>query len=111
MPAVRHLEEVRAAVREAGADALWIHPALDFRYLTGLAPLAIERPTALVVLAAGGLRVLAPTMLAPELEAIEGADLAAWSDGEGPEAAIARVLDGVGRCLVKPDLATGTAFA
>src|SRR3954452_23334045 len=111
MPAVRHLEEVRAAVREGGADALWIHPALSFRYLTGLAPIAIERPTALLVLAAGGERVLAPQMLAPELAAIEGADVVAWTDGEGPEAAIAHVLDGVGSCLIEPDLPSGLAFA
>ena len=63
---VRHLEPIREAVRKAGADALWVHPAVDFRYLTGLAPIAVERPTALVVLA-GELRVLAPRMLAPEL--------------------------------------------
>ena len=78
---VRHLERIRAAVRDAGADALWIHSAVDFRYRTGLAPLAVERPTALVILA-DGLRVLAPQMLAPEL-AIDGAEPAVWSDGEG----------------------------
>ena len=107
---VRHLEQIREAVRDARADALWVHPAVDFRYLTGHAPLAVERPTALVILAGGGLRVLAPQMLAPELE-IEGAEVTAWSDGDGPEAAIARVLDGVGRCLIEPDLPSGTAFA
>ena len=107
---VRHLEAIRAGIRDAGADALWVHPAVDFRYLTGLAPLAVERPTALVILAGGGLRVLAPQMLAPEL-AIEGAEVEAWSDGDGPEAAIARVLDGVGQCLIEPDLPSGTAFA
>ena len=106
---VRHLERIRAAVRDAGADALWVHPAVDFRYLTGLAPLAVERPTALVILA-DGLRVLAPEMLAPEL-AIGDAEVVAWSDGEGPEAAIARVLDGVSRCLIEPDLPSGVAFA
>jgi Xaa-Pro aminopeptidase len=105
---VRHLDRIRAAVSDAGADALWVHPALDFRYLTGLAPLAVERPTALVILA-GGLRVLAPEMLAPELEGL--GDVVAWSDGEGPDAAIARVLDGVGRCLIEPDLPSGVAFA
>ena len=107
---VRHLEAIRAGIRDAGADALWVHPAVDFRYLTGLAPIAMERPTALVILADGGLRVLAPQMLAPEL-AIEGAEVEAWSDGDGPEAAIARVLDGVGQCLIEPDLPSGTAFA
>jgi Xaa-Pro aminopeptidase len=49
-------------------------------------------------------------MLAPELGAL-GGDVAAWSDGVGPDAAIARGLDGVGRCLVEPDLPTGLAFA
>ena len=106
---VRHLDAIRAGIRDAGADALWVHPAIDFRYLTGLAPIAMERPTALVILA-DGMRVLAPEMLAPEL-ALEGAEVDAWSDGDGPEAAIARVLDGVGRCLIEPDLPSGTAFA
>ena len=106
---VRHLDRIREAVRAAGADALWVHPAVDFRYLTGLAPIAVERPTALLIPAAGELRVLSPTMLAPELE--ELGELAAWDDGEGPQAAIARVLDGVGRLLVEPDLPTGVAFA
>jgi len=108
---VRHLDRIRDAVRAAGADALWVHPAVDFRYLTGLAPIAMERPTALVILAGGGLRVVAPQMLAPELAAIEGAEVGAWSDGDGPEAAIARGLDGIRRCLIQPDLPSGTAFA
>ena len=107
---VRHLDAIRAAVEAAGADALWVHPAVDFGYLTGLAPIALERPTALVILAGGGLRVVAPDMLAEELEPL-GADVAAWSDGDGPEAAIARTLDGLGRVLVEPDLPTGVAFA
>jgi Xaa-Pro aminopeptidase len=107
---VRHLDAVREGLREAGADALWLHPAVDFRYLTGLQPIAVERPTALVIPADGDLRVVAPTMLVEELEAL-GAGIAAWSDGEGPHAAIALVLDGIGRLLVEPDLPTGVAFA
>src|SRR5215210_4889707 len=109
MTAVRSLDRIRDAVADAGADALWIHPAVDLRYLTGLQTLAVERPTALVILARGGLRALAPLMLAPELEAVAGADVAAWADGDGPESAMARVLDGVGRCLVEPDLPAGVA--
>jgi Xaa-Pro aminopeptidase len=105
------LEPIRAAVREAGADALWVHPGVDLRHLTGLAPLAMERPTALVVLAGGGLRALAPEMLAPELAEVEGAEVVAWGDGDGPAAAIARVLDGVHTLLVHASLPTGTAFA
>jgi Xaa-Pro aminopeptidase len=107
---VRHLDAVRDALGAAGADALWLHPSVGFRHLTGLQPIAVERPTALVILAGGGLRIVAPTMLVEELEPL-GADIAGWSDGEGPDAAIARVLDGIARCLVEPDLPTGIAFA
>lgn len=108
---VADLEPIREGLRAAGADALWIHPGVDLRHLTGLAPLAMERPTALMVLTGGGLRALAPELLAPELAEVEGAEITAWSDGDGPDAAIARVLDGVSRLLVSPALPTGTAFA
>jgi Xaa-Pro aminopeptidase len=111
MTGVRRLERIREELARARADALWVHPSVGFAYLTGLRPLALERPAALVVLAAGGLRALAPLMLAPELDAIDSAEVTTWTDADGPEAAIARVLDGVGRCLVDPGLPTGTAFA
>ena len=105
------LEPIREGLRRAGADAIWVHPGVDLRHLTGLAPLAMERPTALVVLADGGLRALAPAMLAPELAGIEGADLGTWNDADGPDAATARVLDGVGRLLVGAALPFAVAVA
>jgi Xaa-Pro aminopeptidase len=105
------LEPIREGLRRAGADAVWIHPGVDLRHLAGLAPIAMERPTALIVLAGGGLRALAPEMLAPELGEVEGADVVAWGDGEGPAEAIARVLDGVQRLLVGASLPAGVAFA
>ena len=46
---VTDLEPLREGLREAGADAVWIHPGVDLRHLTGLAPIALERPTALLV--------------------------------------------------------------
>jgi Xaa-Pro aminopeptidase len=107
---LRHAERIRDELGRTGADALWVHPSVNFAYLTGLRPLALERPTALVILAGGGLRVLAPLMLAPELEQLDGADVCSWTDADGPEAAIRRVLDGVGRCVVDPSLPVGTAF-
>jgi Xaa-Pro aminopeptidase len=105
------LDPIREALRRAGADALWVHPGVDLLHLTGLDPIALERPTALVVLADGAPRALAPAMLAPELAEIEGAELAAWSDGDGPHAAIARVLDGVGTLLVGAGLPYGVTAA
>ena len=53
---VPDLEPIREGLRRAGADAVWVHPGVDLRHLTGLAPLSMERPTALVILAGGGLR-------------------------------------------------------
>jgi len=108
---VPDLEPIREGLRRAGADAVWVHPGVDLRHLTGLAPLSMERPTALVILAGGGLRTLTPAMLAPELAQIEGSDVFAWTDGEGPEPAIGRVLDGIGTLLVGAALPTAVAFA
>jgi Xaa-Pro aminopeptidase len=109
MTAVRHLDTIRQAVRDAGADALWIHPAVELRYLTGLDLQSIERPLGLVIPASGGLRVAAPEMFAEQLAGLD-ADVVLWNDTDGPDAAIARVLDGVGRLLIEPSLPAGHAF-
>jgi Xaa-Pro dipeptidase len=104
---VRHLDRIGAALRDAGADALWVHPSVDLRYLTGLDLISIERPTGLLIGAGGELRAAAPEMFA---EPLAGFDTLLWSDADGPEDALARVLDGVGRLLVAPSLPTGQAF-
>ena len=109
MTAVRHLDHVQQALRDAGADALWVHPSVDLRYLTGLDLLSVERPTGLVIPASGGLRVAAPEMFAEQLAGLD-ADVVLWTDTEGPDGAIRRVLGGVRRLLVEPSLPTGHAF-
>jgi hypothetical protein len=102
-----HLDTIRARVREAGADALWVHPSVDFRYLTGLELLSIERPAGLLIPATGEVRAAAPAMFA---EPLAGIDAVLWTDADGPEEAISRVLGGVRRLLVGPSLPTGQAF-
>jgi Xaa-Pro dipeptidase len=109
MTDVRHLDHLRAAVRDAGADALWIHPSVEMRYLTGLDLISIERPLGLVIRPEGELRVAAPEMFAEQLATLD-ADVVLWTDTDGPEAAIAHALDGVGRLLIQPSLAAGHAF-
>lgn len=109
MTTVRHLDHIRQALRDARADALWIHPSVELRYLTGLDLLSIERPLGLVIGAEGGLRVAAPEMFAEQLAGLD-ADVALWSDTDGPDAAVGRVLDGVRRVLVEPSLPVGHAF-
>jgi Xaa-Pro aminopeptidase len=109
MTTVRHLDHVQQALRDAGADALWVHPSVDLRYLTGLDLLSVERPTGLVIPATGGLRVAAPEMFAEQLAGLD-ADVVLWSDNDGPQTAVAAVLGGVRRLLVEPSLPTGHAF-
>jgi Xaa-Pro aminopeptidase len=109
MTSVRHLDHIQQALRDAGADGLWVHPSVDLRYLTGLDLLSVERPTGLLIPAAGGLRVAAPSMFGEPLADLE-ADVELWTDADGPDAAIGRVLAGVRRLLVEPSLTTGHAF-
>jgi Xaa-Pro aminopeptidase len=103
---VRHADAIRERLKEAGADALWVHPSVDLRYLTGLTLLSIERPCGLLILAGGGLRMVAPAMLAGQ---VEGVDTITWTDAEGPHAAITKGLQGIGRLLVEPSLPFGHA--
>jgi Xaa-Pro aminopeptidase len=104
---VRHLDRIQARVRDAGADGLWVHPSVDFRYLTGLELLSIERPAGLLITARGEVRAAAPAMFA---EPLAGIDAVLWTDADGPDDALARVLGGVRRLLVGPSLPTGQAF-
>jgi Xaa-Pro aminopeptidase len=107
MTTIRHLDRIREALADAGADALWIHPSVDFRYLTGLDLMSIERPTGLLIGADGTLRVAAPEMFAEQLAAL---DPLLWDDAEGPEDALTRVLARVGKLLVLPSLPTWQTF-
>ena len=94
-------------MRDAGADGLWVHPSVDFRYLTGLELLSIERPAGLLIPAQGEVRAAAPAMFA---EPLAGDRHRAVDDADGPEAALARVLGGLRTLLVAPSLPTGQSF-
>ncbi len=62
---------VRARLADTGADALWVHPSEDLRYLTGLELLSLERPTGLLIPPRGPLRVLVPLMLLPQVAGLD----------------------------------------
>jgi Xaa-Pro aminopeptidase len=102
----RHLERIRRATGEAAArdlDALVVAPSPDLAYLTGYDPMALERPT-LLVLRPGA----EPVMLVPELERPLAAassvgrriELVAWRDGSDPYETAARLLSGAERIAV-----------
>ena len=105
----RRIEAVRQRLADTDADALWVHPSVDLRYLAGLELLSLERPTGLLIPRRGPLRLLVPLMLLPQAAGLE-AEPVSWTDEAGPERALTAVLDGVRRLLVEPSLPTGAAF-
>jgi Xaa-Pro aminopeptidase len=102
------IEAARERLTDTDADALWIHPSVELRYLSGLELLSLERPTGLLIPRDGPLRLLIPLMLLPQAAGLD-AEPVAWSDEAGPEPALAKVLSGVRRLLVEPSLPMGAA--
>lgn len=102
----RFADRMRRAAGEAAArgfDALVVAPSPDLAYLTGYAPMPLERPTLLVL---RGDRD--PVMLVPELERAlaeaspggSAIQLFGWTDGVDPYAEAARLLPAQGRVAV-----------
>lgn len=105
MSADRHderLARTMTAIGEVGLGGLLVTPGANLGYLTGYAPMPLERLTVLV-LAAGR----EPVMVVPMLErpaalaspAGERIEIVGWTDAEDPYALTARLLgenDGVG---------------
>jgi Xaa-Pro aminopeptidase len=96
----RHAERLArtmSAIGEAGLGGLLVTPGANLGYLTGYAPMPLERLTVLV-LAAGR----DPVMIVPMLErpsalaspAGEGIDILGWTDAENPYALTAGLLGG-----------------
>lgn len=103
MTASRYEERMTRVGRVAadeGFDAVVVAPSPDLEYLTGYAPMPLERPT-LLVLRPG----VAPTILVPALERPLAAacpaagviELVSWSDGVDPYDEAARLLPTTGR--------------
>jgi Xaa-Pro aminopeptidase len=101
-----HLDRIGRAVQETaaqGSDALVVSPSPDLAYLTGYDPMALERPTLLVLR-----QDRDPAMLVPELERAPAAasplgehlELVPWRDGSDPYEAAASLLAGAARIAV-----------
>ncbi len=110
------LAVARAAMAEAGTAALLVGPGADLRWLTGYAPLPLERLTLLVLPVDGP-----ATLVVPRLEATGAAAspvvrdgevvVAPWEETVDPYAVVARLLAAAraagatgGRYLVSPSL-------
>lgn len=100
IPAERYgarLEAVRAALRDRGAAAVLLGPGAELRWLTGYAPLALERLTLLVVPAEGPAALFVPRLEAlggGAAPAVAGAfvELATWAETDDPYARVHEFL-------------------
>jgi Xaa-Pro aminopeptidase len=104
---VARIERLREAMREARVRALWVHPSFDLRYLTGLAPLSVERVMGLLVPQEGQLQMVVPSMLLEESKDVLDCRFLDWDDTQGPEAALKEALEGVGAVHVSEMLPFG----
>lgn len=93
------LDAARAALRDAGLDALLVGPSADLRYLVGYDAHAMERLTLLVLPQDGAPRLVVPALEVAAAEASGAADLvelAVWEETEDPVALVTRLLEAEG---------------
>lgn len=109
------LDVAREAMRETGVSAMLIGPGADLRWLTGYAPLPLERLTLLLLPANGAASLVVPRLEAAGAAASPavrdgGVAVASWEETADPYALVA---DGLarsgasaagGRLLVSPTL-------
>jgi D-alanyl-D-alanine dipeptidase len=93
------LQRAAAAAAERELDALVITPSADLRYLTGYAPLPLERLTCLIVRPTRDAILVVPRLERPLAE--DGglgkiAEILSWEETEDPYAIVAKIVDGGG---------------
>ena len=114
-PFAARLAVAREAMRDAGVAAMVVGPGADLRWLTGYAPLPLERLTLLVLPAEGRATLVAPRLEAAGAEASPvvrtgGVAVATWEETDDPYDLAGRLLVGAGagpgagerRILVSP---------
>jgi Xaa-Pro aminopeptidase len=78
------IERLQAQMIRANVDLVAIAPTANMRYLLGFAPLADERPCALLV-GRAGTRLIIPELNADQVEAHTGMPAIRWADAAGPQ--------------------------
>jgi Xaa-Pro aminopeptidase len=100
---VRRLDAAAGALDAADLAALVVPASPDLAYLTGYAPMPMERPTMLVVIPHGPRTLVVPTLerpLAAACPAADGLTLVDWRDDTDPYALVASLLPSTGRVAV-----------
>ena len=108
----QRLDRARAALGEAGCDALLLAPGADLSFLTGFDVHIGERLLALVLPAEGE-----PCWITPEMNAAQIRDhgvaaerVLTWDDADGPAAAARNALLGVGAVAADEEMRAGFAL-
>jgi len=89
------LSRLQKQMAHAGVDVVAIAPTANMRYLLGFAPLADERPCALLV-SRDDIRMMVPELNADQVEARTGVTGIRWTDAAGPRQALAEALGELG---------------
>jgi Xaa-Pro dipeptidase len=107
------IERARAAMVDAGADALLVGAGLSLSYFTGIGWGMIERLVAMVLTPRGKPYIVCPAFEQGSLEAILSldVDLRLWEEHESPSALVAAILREAGatRLAIDPALPFGMA--
>ena len=107
------IERARAAMVDAGADALLVGARLSLSYFTGIGWGMIERLVAMVLTPRGKPYIVCPAFEQGSLEAILtlDVDLRLWEEHESPSALVAAILREAGatRLAIDPALPFGMA--
>ncbi|WP_417582840.1 M24 family metallopeptidase [Pelagibacterium sp.] len=95
MTAPSRIDSLRRRMAETGTDLVAIGPSSHMVYLTGVDPHGDERPVMLLVSAtyAG---FLMPALNLDAARKSSNLPMVAWSDSDGPNAALAKLLDDTG---------------
>lgn len=89
------LERLRSHMVQAGVDLVAIAPSPNMHYLLGFAPMADERPCALLV-TRDNMRLVIPELNADQVENHTGLSAIRWTDAAGPRQAFSMALGELG---------------
>jgi Xaa-Pro aminopeptidase len=88
----QRLARLRARMQSTQTDMVVLGPSSHMVWLSGLSPHGDERPVLLVV-TPGFASLLMPALNADSSRAVTDLPFYTWDDAEGPDAALARLLD------------------
>lgn len=94
-PFAARLDNLRKLMARTGTDLVALGPSSHMAWLTGVDPHGDERPVLLLV-SAGFAGFLMPALNLDATRKSSDLPMFAWSDAEGPDAALAKLLEAIG---------------